>query len=475
MYRIQTILSMLLICFPAGSREPAPVETAVAKKSMPFNVILILADDLGYAEPGCYGNSFNETPHIDSLAAGGARFTRFYAAAPVCSPYRAALLTGQYPARTGITDYLRPNDSMHLDERNITLAEMFRDNGYHTGIVGKWHLSGYLKAGAPVESPPGRHGFDEALVTENRGIGEGSYFHPYHFNREIAKKLLGDREYLTDRQNQEAVSFIERNKDRPFFLYLSHYAVHTSLHGKPELVNRFREKAGAGSSVPSPKNQANDPYTKWPADYRAAHNNPHLAAQLFSIDEGVGMIMEKLRSLQLDRRTLVIFTSDNGGELNVTRNNPLRGGKSMLYEGGVRVPFIIWAPQLVKAGATIAEPFCNYDLYPTLARLTGLRSSGQPLDGISFAALLKSPAASLRERSLYWHYPLSRPHFLGGRSAGSICRGKWKLIEFFDDGSQELYNLEEDLSEAHNLAGVYPKKVRELQEDMKQWRKRVLP
>jgi arylsulfatase A len=208
------------------------------------NIIFILADDLGWAELGCYGNTFNETPNLDKLARRGTRFTDAYASAPVCSPYRAALMTGQYPARVGITDYLRPNDPNHLSTDHITIAEMLKRAGYTTGIIGKWHLTGYANHGAS-EIPPGRHGFDETIISENRGIGGGSYFHPYHFNRQIAKRLPG-KEYLIDRCNLEAVEFIERHKDGPFFLYLSHYAVHTRLQGKSELVAKYEKKPGAG-------------------------------------------------------------------------------------------------------------------------------------------------------------------------------------------------------------------------------------
>jgi arylsulfatase A-like enzyme len=437
------------------------------------NVIFILADDLGYSELGSYGNTFNETPHLDKLAAEGVRFTSAYASAPVCSPYRAAFMTGQYPARVGITDYLRPDAATHLDTAYVTLAEMFKKNGYQTGIVGKWHLSGYLNEGAPEEALPDRHGFEEVLLSENRGIANGTYFHPYHFNREIEKKLTNDNEFLTDRQNLEAVEFIERNKERPFFLFLSHYAVHTQLHGKPELVEHFRKKSNAGTSEPSKANAQNDPYRKFPADYRAPINNPHLAAQLYSIDEGVGMIMARLKTLGLTDNTIVIFTSDNGGESNVTSNAPLRAGKSTLYEGGVREPLIVWSPHRFEKDATVNEPVVNFDFYPTFLEVLGTNHKGQRLDGISFAPLLKTASASLPMRSFYWHYPLAEPHFLGGRSAGSIRKGAWKLIEFFDKPEVQLFNLKEDLQEQNDLSQKFPKKVKELKKDLAAWRTSV--
>ncbi|MEX2336086.1 MAG: sulfatase [Fulvivirga sp.] len=439
----------------------------------PPNFIFILADDLGWADVGCYGNEFNETPNIDALAAEGVRFTNAYAAAPVCSPYRAALMTGQYPARLGITDYLRPDAADHLDTSYTTIAEMFQKNGYKTGIIGKWHLSGYTRQGAPEETLPDKHGFDEVMISENRGIGAGSFFHPYHFNQEIEKKLPGKHEHLIDRQNQEAVAFIERNKEEPFFLYLSHYAVHTYVHGKPELVDYFRKKKGAMTSPPHKKNPQNDPYKKWPADFQAQNNNPHLAAQLFSIDQGVGMIMKKLKDLGIAKNTIVVFTSDNGGETNVTDNAPLRAGKSTLYEGGVRVPLVLWNPNDNKANAIEDYPVANYDFYPTFMDLVGAQPGPQEFDGISLMEIFKGNQTSLGERIFYWHYPLEEQHFLGGRSSGSIRKGDWKLIEFFDSGEKELYNLKKDLGEKNNLASRYPDKVQALLLALSAWREKM--
>jgi len=436
-----------------------------------LNIIFILADDLGYAELGAYGNTFNETPNLDILAKEGVKFNRFYAAAPVCSPYRAALMTGKYPARLGITDYLRPNAPEHLGLSETTMAEMFQQNGYRTGIVGKWHLSGYVKAGASEETLPEKHGFDEVSVSENEGIAEGWYFHPYLFNKDIKKKLPGEREYITDRQNAEAIEFIDRNKDKPFFLYLSHYAVHTTVHGKPELVDHFRKKNGAGTSPPTKNNPENDVFKRWPADSKAKVNNPHLAAQLFVVDEGIGMIRRKLKELGLDKNTIIVFTSDNGGETNITTNAPLKGGKSMLYEGGVTEPCIVWAPDLFKP-SVINKPAINLDFYPTFMELIKAKSNTQKLEGVSLTKPLLG-TGSLGERNLYWHYPLNAPHFLGGRSAGSILSGNWKLIEFFDDKSVELYNLKRDKSEVNNLAGENPEKVRDMLGSLRKWRTNV--
>lgn len=436
------------------------------------NIIYILVDDLGYSELGCYGNKFNETPQLDKMAKEGMRFTNFYAAAPVCSPYRAALMTGQYPARLRINDYLRPNAAQHLEESHTTLAEMLQANGYHTGIVGKWHLSGYVKEGAPEETLPDKHGFDEVISSENRGIAEGAYYHPYFWNKELQKKLPGNKEYLTDRQNQEAVEFIERNKDKPFFLYLSHYAVHTAVHGKPELVQHFKNKKGAGKSPATKKNPQNDPYLMYSEGTWAKTNNPHLAAQLKVVDEGVGAIMQKLVSLGLQKNTLVIFTSDNGGETRVTSNAPLRGGKSMLYEGGIREPFIAWG-QMVKKNAICDEALVNYDIYPTIMQLTGAKENQQKVDGRSFSGLFSNPRTQMPLRSLYWYYPLDKPHFLGGTSSEAIRRGDWKLIHFFDTDKTELYNLKTDLGEKNNIASKYASKAASMKAELVNWRQNL--
>lgn len=471
--RYQTFLvSAFAAFFISSCSSKVNKEPGTNNAGNKYNVIYILADDLGYSELGAYGNTFNETPNIDKLAGQGLKFTTCYAAAPVCSPYRAALMTGKYPARLKITDYLRPNAAQHLELSETTMAEMFQQNGYRTGIVGKWHLSGYVKAGASEETLPDKHGFDEVLVSENEGIAEGWYFHPYLFNKDIQKKLPGNVEYITDRQNHEALEFIDRNSKKPFFLYLSHYAIHTTVHGKPEVVDHFRKKAGAGKSEPTKGNPENDPYKRWPADSKAKGNNPHLAAQLLGIDDGVGMIMKKLKELGIDKNTIIVFTSDNGGEVTITSNAPLRGGKSMLYEGGVREPLIIWNPSLFKP-AVVKTPVCNYDFYPTFMELIGARPNNQQFDGISIARTLKNPAESGPQRTFYWHYPLNEPHFLGGRSAGSIRKGDWKLIEFFDNNTTELYNLKQDEGERNNLAGKNPEKMAELQKDLQNWRKNV--
>jgi len=410
------------------------------------NIVFILADDLGWAELGCSGSRFNETPHLDGLARQGMRFTDAYAAAPVCSPMRASFMTGQYPARVGITDYLRPNDPKFLSPNHVTLAEVLRSAGYACGLLGKWHLMGDY---GTRRGDPKLHGFTEVICSESSGIGGGAYFHPFRFMPQVKARREG--EYLTDRLNQEAVDFITRHKDQPFFLYLSHYAVHTRLVGKPELVAKYQKKPGAGRNA----------------------NNPILAAMLESIDEGVGGIAARLAELGIADNTVVIFASDNGGEHHVTSNAPLRGAKSQLYEGGIRVPLIVHWPGAVEPGATCSVPVSSVDFYPTLLAMAGIRPDPrQTLDGESLVPLLRR-TGRLRRDALYWHYPLSRPHFLGGRSSGAVRKGDWKLIEFYDTGQGELYNLKDDLGETNDLAAKMPERAAELRKLLDAWRKSV--
>ncbi|GAB3911970.1 sulfatase [Larkinella knui] len=415
-----------------------------SKPKTPPNVILILADDLGWSELGCYGNRFNETPHLDRLAAGGMRFTQAYATAPVCTPTRIALLTGQHPARVGITDYLDARDEKFLSPEYVTLNERLKQAGYHGGLIGKWHLTGdYTKK----KGEPSKHGWDEVICSETGYIANGDYVHPYFFMPDVPAKTEG--EYLTDRLNQEAVDFIKRNQAKPFFLYLSHYAVHTKLAGKPDKVAKYQQKPGVGTR----------------------QNNPELAAMLESIDDGVGQIVATLKELGLSGNTLILFTSDNGGERNVTSNAPLRGGKSELYEGGIREPLIACWPGRIKPGAVSDQVVNTLDLYPTLLELASVKpAAGQVLDGISLASVLKGSAKPL-PRTLYWHYPLPKPHFLGGRSAGAIRSGDFKLIEYFDTGQVELFNLATDPGEQTDLSATQPDQRNQLRTQLQEWRR----
>lgn len=426
---------------------PALLLAAAAALRRPPNIILILTDDLGWGEPGCYGNKFNRTPHLDRMAREGVRFDQAYAAAPVCSPTRASIMTGQHPARVGITDYLRADDTKFLAPGVPALPKMLKRAGYRTGLIGKWHLMGDYRL---RKGDPKLHGFDEVVCSETSYIGPGYYWHPYKHLQGLDARA--PREYLTDRLNREAVDFIGRNAGAPFFLELSHYAPHTRLDGRPEKVARYRSDPRAGEKT----------------------NNPVLAAMLESIDEGVGAILEELSRRRLDRDTLVVFTSDNGGETTVTTNAHLRGGKSQLYEGGIRVPLIARWPGRVPRGRVSAAPVVSTDLYPTLIELAGMKSpAGHVLDGVSIAGLLQRPESRLAERDICWYYPLAADHFLGGRSAASIRDARWKLIEFFSTGERQLFDLSADPSEKRDLAADKPEVAGGLAARLAAWRKSV--
>ncbi|MBA2491500.1 MAG: sulfatase [Gammaproteobacteria bacterium] len=437
---IKAFLSAALLSPLASRLSFGATRKGVARKP---NIILILADDLGYGALGSYGNRFNETPNLDRLAREGLRFRDAYASATVCSPTRAALMIGQHPARSGITNYLEGDDVKFLSPSYITLNQRMKSAGYTTGLGGKWHLTGdyHKRRGAPQS-----HHWDEVILSETDHISLGDYFAPYFFMPGV--KAREPNEYLTDRLNFEAVDFIRRHKDKPFFLYLSHYAPHTNLAAKPDIVARYKRKPGAGGKG----------------------KNPVLAAMIESIDDGVGGILRTLKILGLDDDTLVIFTSDNGGETNVTTNAPLRAGKSWLYEGGIRVPLVMRYPVGIRAGAASHVPVVTHDHYMTLMELANVRASNQqPTDGVSLAPLFAG-RDQIKRDALYWHYPLAEPHFLGGRSAAAMRHDNYKLIEFLDTGEMELYNLAEDIGESKNLARAMPDKVMELHDMMEDWR-----
>jgi arylsulfatase A-like enzyme len=426
--------------------------TLAADASRP-NVVLILIDDLGWTDLGCQGSQFYETPHIDRLAASGMRFTQGYSACTVCSPTRAAVLTGQYPARLRITDWIEghkrpfaklqvPDWTMHLPHETLTLAEIFQASGYATCHIGKWHLGG-------EEFWPTTHGFDRNVGGNHRGQPP-SYFFPYE--RE-GIKLPGlaegkEGEYLVDRLTDEAIRFITSSKDQPFFLYLPHYTVHTPLQAKPELVAKYRSKAAQHPELP--------------------HHNAVYAAMIESLDDGVGRLLAALDELKLRDNTLVIFTSDNGGLLSSTSNVPLRAGKGSAYEGGVRVPLIFSYPPVIAAGSASDVPAMSIDLAPTLVELCGLELAQPPKwDGVSLASSLKGGGGVQRD-TLYWHYPHYHP---GGASPyGAIRADDYRLVESYEDGKVELYNLKEDVGERHDLAAAQPAKRDELLARLRAWR-----
>ena len=423
---------------------------AAAAPSRP-NIIFILIDDMGWMDVGCDGGTFHETPNIDRLAAQGVRFTNGYAACPVCSPTRASILTGKYPARLHLTDWIpgqrmpfeklrRPDFRQELPLEEVTVAEALKSAGYVTASIGKWHLG-------TEPYYPEHQGFD--LNFGGRNIGQpGSYFYPFQQRPDVPK--VRDNEYITDRLTDEAVKFIDANRDRPFFLYLPHYAVHTPLQGKEEDVAYFEKKGRP----------------------REGRNSAVYAAMVRSVDESVGRIMARLDELGIADNTLVVFTSDNGGLAKVTSNAPLRAGKGTLYEGGIREPLIIRWPGVVKPGSVCDTPVTSVDFFPTLLAAAGVPvpAPAGPLDGIDVTPLLRGGTVA-RQDALYWHYP--HYHAGGATPGGAIREGDYKLIDFYGEERFELYDLKADLGEQRDLAAEQPEKARALREKLHAWLRRV--
>lgn len=427
------------------------------------NIIFILADDLGYGELNVYGNKFNETPNLNKLAQQGTRFTNAYAAAPNCSPTRASILTGQYPARVGITDFLPGGETTEKwlqPAKYITLNEALSKVGYHTGIVGKWHLDTHYDN---HKGGPKAHGFDEVIGSETKYIAGGDYFFPY--DKISTFKTGAENEYLTDRQNQEAVNFIERNKEKPFFLYLSYYSVHAKLEAKEELVQKYKKKFDAKYGV----GQAEKIFGK---KLEGPHkDNPHLAAMLESIDDGVGNIMATLEKNGLAENTILVFFSDNGGAGRGADNGGLRGSKMWIYEGGIREPLIMRWPAKIKAGVVENTPISSIDFYPTFLSLAGGRpDKDYVVDGLELSPLFNGK--KLDRDELFWHYPSETAKSVE-KMASAIRKGNYKLLHFYEDNRLELYDLSKDPSEKKNLSKEMPEKATELKRLLDKWKTSV--
>lgn len=445
---------------------PACAIAAANPTDRPPNVIIVLADDLGWTDVGCYGSRYYRTPHIDRLARQGVQFSAAYANAPNCAPTRACLLTGRATPRHGVFTVtsgergraefrrMQPVDNRELlPLGEVTLAQTLRAAGYVTGHFGKWHL------GDEDRHHPLRRGFSEAVVT----------YEPHHlapgFKTSPADRLPAGTDladYLTDR----AVDFIERHRAQPFFLYLPHFAVHVPLQSSAENVARFRDLPAHGG-----------------------HHDPRYAAMVDRLDQSVGRILQTLQALGLDDRTLIVFTSDNGGVgsypglggsvcRGLTGNEPLRGGKGMLYEGGIRVPLIARWPGTIDEGALCTQPVQLFDLYATVQELAGARQPAtHPIDARSLGPLLRGGAAQPHD-ALFWHFPgyLEADVDAGTwrtTPAAAVRRGRYKLIEFFETGCCELYDLENDIGERHDLAGELPELANELRAALTGWRSEV--
>jgi arylsulfatase A-like enzyme len=460
---VRTLLGLLLL----GLSGPLPAA------DRPPNIVFVLADDLGWTDLGCFGSRYYETPNIDRLAAQGMRLTNHHHCQN-CAPTRSALLSGQYGARTGTytvgaidrfdwrTRPLRPVDNVtKLSLDRDTFADQLKKAGYATGMFGKWHL------GNAPEYHPAKRGFDEAIESSGR-----------HFDFETTPKTAYPKgQYLADFLTDRAVDFIQRHRDKPFLLYLPHFGVHSPFQAKPGLVAKFQAKPGVGG-----------------------HDSPTYAAMLASVDESVGRVMAKLAELKLADDTVFIFASDNGGVGGygrpdglirepgaakgkptaadedgggITDNAPLRSGKGSLYEGGVRVPFIVRWPGKVAAGATFGAPTAHVDLFPTLLEIAGAPAPRQALDGESLLPLLVGKSAALKREAIFQHFPGylgSGPGLWRTTPVSVVQMGDWKLMQYLEDGHLELYDLAGDLGEKTNLAATNPAKAKELLGRLEAWR-----
>ncbi|MBI5757711.1 MAG: sulfatase [Planctomycetales bacterium] len=451
-------LNVFLIALLSLLSSVTAFAAETAKPARQPNIIYILADDLGWTDTATYGSRYYETPNIDRLAAQGLELTRYHNCQN-CQPTRAALMTGQYGARTGVYTVggierfdwqsrpLRPVDNVQqLPLDRVTIAQQLKAAGYSTAMFGKWHL------GQNGEHHPGRRGFDEAIVT----MGQ-------HFGFATQPKVdVPKGVYLADWLTDMAVDFIQRKKTGPFFLYLPHFGVHSPYQAKPELIEKFQSKPAVGG-----------------------HRSATYAAMIYSIDESVGRVMRTLEELGIADNTVVVFSSDNGGvggyaregikkAGDITDNSPLRSGKGSLYEGGIRDPFVVRWPGVTKAGSTCDVPTIHVDVFPTLLEIAGAKQpEKQILDGESLVKLFRDPNASLQRTAIYQHFP----GYLGAGDGlwrttpvGLIQVGDWKLMEFFEDGRLELYNLRDDIGESKNLAATLPDKTNELHAKMLAWR-----
>ena len=415
------------------------------------NIVLILADDFGARDLGCYGNQYFATPNIDRLAAAGVRFTNAYAACPVCSPTRASIMTGRYPVRTGVTDWIpgrvsdpkgpvtTPRTATELRLTEITIAEALKPAGYRSASVGKWHLGG--EGFYPTDQ-----GFDVNAGGNQSGSPPRSpkpYFGPFELPNLSAKE--GD--FLPELLTKAVVGFIEQNKANPFFIYFPHYSVHLPL-GAPEAdVARHRAKADG-------------------------RYEPTYAAMVEAMDRSVGSVLDAIDNAGVADRTLVIFFSDNGGlnfegkgKVRITNNAPFRAGKGHLYEGGIREPLLMRLPGRIRPGSVVDTPVLSIDFFPTICALAGVKSG--KVDGVNLLPLVSG--GKLRGRALYWHYP----HYSnqGGEPGSAIRYGDWKLMEFHADGRREMFNLREDVSEKVNLAEKHADVAKRLGAKLMAWRK----
>lgn len=440
------------------------------------NILFIVVDDLGYSDLSCMGSNYYETPNVDALAKNGVLFTNGYAGASVCSPSRATLLTGQFTATHGITDWigapvgedwrnkgrysklLPATYNEYINSNTLTLPQALKNVGYSTFFAGKWHLGdkGHF---------PENYGFDINIGGNHHGSPAGGYFAPFN-NPQLENHANGEN--LTMRLANETANFIKQTKDKPFLAYLSFYAVHGPIQTTKEKWQKYRNKAEQmgiakqgfedGDLLPVRKHQ----------------DNPVYGGLVETMDDAVGVVLKALKETGLDKNTLVIFTSDNGGVTSgdnySTNCLPLKGGKGYQWEGGIRVPFIVSAPWIQNQTQKNNVPVTGADLFPTILDLAGVQKPSEAkIDGVSLIPILKGK--SLKKRPLYWHYP----HYgnQGGRPVSIVRLGDWKLIHYWEDNHNELYNLKTDLHEDHNLAKRYPQKTQQMANQLLIWLRSV--
>jgi len=428
-----------------------------AKKKLP-NILFILIDDLGWKDLQCYGNTVHKTPNIDRLRSEGMMFTNAYSACPVSSPTRASILTGKNPARLQFTGHITangrhrypeygriipPQDKMYVGLEEIMISEALKPLGYKTISIGKWHV-GDKEVYYPIFQ-----GFDVNIA----GYAKGSpptYWAPYKnlaldWNPQIENMDEGKPgEYLTDRLTDEAIKFIKVNRESPFFIYLSHYAVHTPLEAPDSLIMKYKDKLKTNNS----------------------QTNPVYSAMIENLDYNKGRLLAELNKIGIIENTIIIFCSDNGGTTEATTNTPLREGKGFLYEGGIRVPLIIKWPGIIVPGTTCDEPVISDDLYPTVLEMVGINGNSAEIDGLSLVPLLKENK-QLKRDYLCWYYPHYSPQ--AQMPGHAIRKGSFKLIEHYDPVKIELFNLSEDVTEEHNIADSCPEKVTELKHTFEKW------
>jgi len=447
---------LLTACFLL---QPGVLMANTGENAPKPNFLFLLVDDLGWADLGCYGSTFHETPHLDRLAKEGVRFTDAYTAASICSPTRASLMTGKHPVRVDITDWIpgssgqghrmkTPQDTHQLALEEVTIAEALKEGGYSTFYTGKWHLGGKAFS-------PDKQGFDE-------------YYDPHHdpSRGSPGKGRTTGRKHATIDLTRETKSFIRRNRDAPFFAYLAYYDIHTPIIAEKNYQEHYTRKAALLG--PSPK-----PIREHDGVSRPRQDNAALASMVQAVDDSVGELVAHLGELGILENTYVFFFSDNGGLCTKNTvgpgcNLPLRASKGWLYEGGIRVPLIVRQPGKKNAGAQPTDYVLSTDLYPTLLGLASLPlRPGQHADGRSFEDLLVGDKSRKAPRRLYWHYP----HYHGSTwTPGAAIRdGDWKLIEFYHYGKVELYNLKDDLGEAKDLAARFPGRTRELRQRLRVW------